>query len=110
MKRDERYEANRELALPRPMRFVDERYLAWIRRQSCVLKGKPGHHCWGQIQACHIKTRGSGGGDDQVFPGCALAHSEQEGKTAKFEAKWAVNLKEESDWLRKKYETTTTKK
>jgi hypothetical protein len=103
-----RYEANGELAFPRPMRYVDEPYLEWIRVQTCILKGRAGHSCYGPIAPCHVKTRGSGGGDEQVFPGCATAHAEQEGKTRQFEAKWQISLKERAAWYRAKYERTAS--
>jgi hypothetical protein len=88
--------------MPRPMRYVDESYLAWIRTLPCILKGR--HECWGSTQACHVKTRGSGGGDEQVFPGCATAHAEQEGRTAAFESTWNINLNEKAAWYRATYE------
>jgi hypothetical protein len=83
------------------MRFIDEDYLAWIRLQRCVLAGR--HLCWGPIAACHIKTRGSGGGDDQVFAGCITAHAEQEGHTKEFEERWNIDLGSLAAKLRKSY-------
>lgn len=91
------------------MRYIDEPYLAWIRLQPCILKGRAGHHCYGPIAACHVKTRGAGGGDEQVFPGCVIAHAAQEGKTKQFEATWAISLKESAAWYRAKYERMTSK-
>jgi hypothetical protein len=106
-RRDERFEANGALSLKRPMRYIDEMYLEWIRLQPCILSGKAGHHCYGPIAACHVKTRGSGGGDDQVFPGCVIAHDGQEGKKKHFEMTWKIDLKEMAGWYRAKYERAT---
>lgn len=32
------------------------------------------HECQGKMEAHHVKTRGAGGGDEQVIPFCSLAH------------------------------------
>lgn len=71
-----------------------------IRRQSCVVAefAHPSLRtpCSGVIQACHLiprKMGGCGGGDRlSLFPGCERHHGEQEGKTAKFQARYGLDL------------------
>lgn len=69
----------------------------YVRSLPCILaglvdrNGKP-HVCKGPVVCCHLKTKGSAGGDDDnVFPGCSgidSAHDQQEGKTRVFEYRW----------------------
>ncbi len=69
----------------------------FIRLLPCILAGMVDrfgvpHVCAGQVVACHLKTKGSkGGDDDNLFPGCSGingCHAEQEGQTKEFEYKW----------------------
>jgi hypothetical protein len=75
---------------------------AFIRLLPCVLRYRGyysngrvrRHDCRGRVQACHLKSRGSGGPDvGNMWPGCAAAHEEQHriGVPA-FEARWHVSL------------------
>lgn len=78
--------------------------LAWIRGHLCTINRgilyPPNERCgyFGdrqRIEAAHLKTRGAGGYDrDNVIPLCPKHHDEQEGKTAAFEAKYGVDLKQ----------------
>lgn len=62
-------------------RFAEKRdpqYAAWIRTLPCALKGHPEHYCAGNVQACHLKSRGAGGDDfANLFPACLAGHKEQ---------------------------------
>jgi hypothetical protein len=41
-------------------RVRDNGYLAWLRRQPCVLGGAPTHTCEGATEACHIRAHKPG--------------------------------------------------
>ena len=68
-------------------------FTAWIRTLPCVVAGRG---CWGLVVAAHVvKTRGAGAWDRGfVAPLCEGHHEEQEGKTARFNAKYAVDLEQ----------------
>lgn len=56
----------------------DPKYAAFIRTLPCALKGHPEHYCAGNVQACHLKSRGAGGDDyANLFPACLAGHKEQ---------------------------------
>lgn len=56
---------------------------------------EPHRLLWYRSEAAHVRTRGAAGNDrDNTVPLCRYHHDEQEGKTAAFEAKYGVNLKE----------------
>jgi hypothetical protein len=56
----------------------------WVRGFEYCVAGKRGvgplgtgigtHECEGRMEAHHVRSRGAGGGDEQVVPLCALAH------------------------------------
>lgn len=81
-------------------------HLQYVRGYECVFEGLVGktptgkdtepHECMGKIAAHHVKSRGAGGGDEQVVPLCTLAHSQQHGGY-----KYPVDLKALADklWL-----------
>lgn len=79
---------------------VNEGLRGYVRTLPCLLAGRQSaqsekpHQCVGVTECCHLKTRGSGAPDDNnVWPGCRLAHLGQEGKTKDFEWYWQINLK-----------------
>lgn len=57
------------------MRTVDSKFLAEVRKLQCIACGTTI-----DVEAHHIKTRGSGGGDDpwNVIPLCANDHTQAE--------------------------------
>lgn len=59
---------------PKTKRIVDEKLLAKMRNRNCDACNKPGPN-----QACHIKTRGSGGDDieSNLYTGCFECHDLQ---------------------------------
>ena len=66
----------------KPKRFAkrrDPEYLAWIRKQPCVIGERTSFSfCAGQTEASHLKSRGAGGDDrNNVLPLCHLGHQEQ---------------------------------
>lgn len=72
---------------------VDEAYRAFVRLQACVLSAR--HHvCEGDVQACHVKSRGASGHDHaNMYPGCAVAHAQQHVWGIRtFQARWGINL------------------
>jgi hypothetical protein len=87
--------------LLKPVRLVDEPYLDHIRAMRCLVHGRG---CSGRVDPAHLKTRGSGGSDYTAVPLCRLHHTEQEGRTAAFNAKYGVDLWREAhrlavEWL-----------
>lgn len=72
-------------AVPKPQRIRDPNYLAYIRTQPCLLAAETPCTCGGwvdtvtkgyRIEAAHVRSRGAGGGDDQVVPLCSRHHAE----------------------------------
>lgn len=60
-------------------------HLQWVAGHYCCIAGRVAiegpmkgqqHVCEGRIDPHHVKTRGAGGGDEQVAPLCRLAHSQ----------------------------------
>jgi len=80
------------LAFPKPVRLRSLPYLAWIRRQGCLI-------CGSAAQAHHIETGGVGtkGSDFRTTPLCHRCHRELHriGST-RFEAEHRVDLYEEA--------------
>ena len=85
----------------------NETYRRCIRALPCVLLGKrvrirdhpeawETHECFGAVQACHVKTRGAGGGDvGNLYPGCVRAHGSQHFIGIRsFQERWQINLTE----------------
>lgn len=95
-------------------RVVNRAYLNWIARQSCSVCYSSGeyHEDVGEwlCNPCHIKSRGAGGDDTQVFPACQKHHNEQHklGMMA-FETKYRVNLSEISKNLYEIFQKKLTK-
>ena len=92
-------------------RFAHRRnpaYAAWVREQYCLLGAFPGHTCVGIVQACHVKSRGSGGGDNSnLLALCAGAHHQQHSLgTTTFARKWGIDLKLIADCLYAAYLAT----
>ena len=74
-------------------RFPKQRqpeYTAWIKTLPCAVS----LDCWGPIDPAHVnKTRAQGAPDlGEVVPLCRKHHREQEGRTARFNAKYRVDL------------------
>ncbi len=69
----------------------DDVYRAWIRTLPCVVASP---YCFGHVEAAHVgKTRGAGAWDRGFcVPLCFAHHTEQEGRTKKFNATYRVDL------------------
>ena len=82
----------------------NEPYRAFIRTLPCVLWVRDPCECGGFLrvsskryatEACHLKSRGAGGGDEpgQLWPGCQKHHQESHTLGRKsFERKYAISL------------------
>jgi len=93
----------------------DEAYRAWIRGKRCIIEGATtldlrAHHCYGGVQACHVISRGAGGADHRnLYPGCAVAHTEQHAIGIKsFEDRWRLSLAEAATYLWERYQQEGT--
>ncbi len=54
----------------------DPAYRAWIRQQPCLLANVA--RCRGVVEACHVKSKGAGGGDQaNLYPACSRHHAKQ---------------------------------
>ena len=83
-------------ANPKPERIVDPEYRAWIANHPCSGVNSKRHACWGPVDTCHVKSRGSGGGDEigQLFPACRGLHQLQHVKGFNwFVKEWDLDLK-----------------
>ena len=74
-----------------------ESHLQWVRGHECVIIDQ--HECWGRVRAHHVKSKGAGGGDEQVVPMCDGAHDEVHNGKQTFEEKYSVDLKETANYL-----------
>lgn len=80
--------------------IVNEPLRAFTRAMECVLTGLVDgntgrvHVCKGPVVCCHRITQGSGKHPDEnnTWPGCEIAHRQQEGQTQKFERRYGINL------------------
>lgn len=71
-------------------------YLAFIRSQDCAVKS---HECLGGIVPAHLETVGMGRDRKKpslihfsAVPLCNLHHIQQEGRTARFNEKYNIDL------------------
>jgi len=77
------------LAFPKPVRLKDKAYVAWIRRQPCLVD-------YVVAEAHHTVTRGAGGSDYRSVPLCIRHHKEAHRMgRASFEAKHRLDFTEE---------------
>lgn len=87
---------------PAKRRFAkhrDDAYTDWIKTLGCIICGRPG------VDPLHIRPRSLGSDDrNNVVPGCRWHHDQQEGKTAEFERKYGVNLRELARWYTEQYD------
>ena len=98
-----------EKDLKKPKRLVDDAYRKWIKsRPFCCICGAPGEmHEDGKryLDPSHVKSRGSGGGDQgNLVPKCRRHHT-QFGTIGKkqFEMIHSVNLDERAAAYAEKY-------
>jgi len=77
------------LAFPKPVRLKDKDYLAWIRRQPCLVD-------YVVAEAHHTTSRGAGGSDYRSIPLCLRHHKEAHrlGRVS-FELKHRLDFREE---------------
>jgi hypothetical protein len=83
---------------PKAKRWIvartDMAYRDYVRGFPCDVRAKAGHVCVGPIDPHHVKTRGSGGGDEANLTAlCRAAHTElhQIGRHS-FARKYGVDL------------------
>ncbi len=70
----ERRKLDTRVKCPGHLKFVREEFECSIKGRVCKSTGER-HECWGPIDAHHVRTRGAGGGDEQVVSLCRGAHS-----------------------------------
>ena len=81
-------------------------HTAWVRkRYDCAVKDATAtehYPCWGRIETHHVKTRGAGGGDEQVVPLCQGHHALLDSpawSSTRFERDFKINMKDLADTL-----------
>lgn len=80
-------------------------HLQFVRGCECSVKDKPfaAHDpCWGPIEAHHVRTRGAGGGDEQVVPLCRGHHAQLDTpgwSSKRFEQVYNIDLTETAAML-----------
>jgi len=81
-------------------------HLQWTRGNLCVVRhsavSPDCYVCVNQTHAHHVKTKGAGGGDEQVVAMCSIHHSEIHNIGVEtFEKKYGINLADEAanGWL-----------
>ena len=83
---------------------VDEDFREFVRGLPCILRSYELHRCTGEVQCCHVKTRGAGGRDaGNCFPACDNAHRQQHIVGIKtFADIWSLDLRAiaEEVWTR----------
>ena len=76
---------NRISPVPKATRIRDDAYKAHIRSLPCLLGDRTPCECGGYldvaskrhpIEAAHVRSRGAGGGDEQLVPLCSKHHRE----------------------------------
>lgn len=88
------------MGLREPAQWCSQRHLKFIRSLCCVLEGKDGHVCGGEIEAMHVRSGTDGGtsvkpSDFWTLTGCSHAHHEQHSiGEAAWERKWKVDMKQ----------------
>ena len=63
-------------AVPKPKRVRDPAYLRWLRGLPCCACAYLGFVQQSRTEAHHVKTRGSGGGDDTAICICKWHHQQ----------------------------------
>ena len=83
----------------------DDDYRAFVRAWPCAIG--PDANCWGDVQACHVKTRGAGGMDrGNLWPGCLTHHAEQHAMDiVSFQRHYGIDLERVAHELERLYET-----
>lgn len=73
-------------------RGEDRAYQAWIRSLPCHLARRG--RCRGVVEACHVKSKGAGGGDrGNLLPLCTAHHREQHDRgIATFAQRYGLDL------------------
>ena len=73
-------------------RYVNKKHLDWVHEEcGCIICGR-------KARGHHIRTKGAGGGDEQVVPLCSAPdylvnhHDEAQGKKKAFEKKYGCDL------------------
>lgn len=100
-------------SIPKPKRERDEKYLAWIRTQPCLVHAsypcEKLHGNAGTIDAHHVRERGKGGvgtkpSDRRTVPLCRIAHENYHSMgRPEFERGYVVDLEAEIKRLNLEY-------
>ena len=75
--------------------IMEEKYKIFIKSLTCLIAEDFGFECWGDIDAHHIKSKGSGGGFiNNLIPLCRKHHSlvHSMGRLT-FQQKYVTNFK-----------------
>lgn len=94
----------RKMRVREPETIRSATHKAFVRKQSCILRGKGSHKCEGPIQCCHYRMANGGGmglktGDQHTWPGCYGAHRLQHDiGEPEFARRFGLDLRAECDF------------
>jgi hypothetical protein len=97
---------------PKRFRVRDPQYLAHVRGMHCLLWDRDPCTCGGftdlggrpVTEVAHVRSRGAGGGDDQVVPLCGRHHGEQHRIGIRsFENRHGLDLAQVARQMRRRY-------
>lgn len=80
-----------------PERVRSDGHIQWVRGHNCLVYAHPKgrQDCEGKVQAHHVRTRGAGGGDEQVVPLCVIHHAQLDSpgwSSKRFEEVYGLNM------------------
>ena len=73
-------------------------HLKWVRGHECAVaraEAASRYPCWGRIEAHHVRTRGAGGGDEQVISLCQGHHAQLDSpawSSTRFEQVYKIDM------------------
>ncbi len=97
------------VAHPPPMREIDEDYLAFIRKQPCMVNGTVGGEDLLRVDPCHTVAVKAGGSDYDALPMIRLLHEEQHRGRLTFATKYGIDYKKRIAHYNALYERETGK-
>jgi hypothetical protein len=73
-------------------------HLGWLRKRPCLIEGRGGHVCSGDMEAHHVNEGNGGMGlktfDYEAVPVCSAAHIEVHCGKRTFEDRYRLNLEQ----------------
>ena len=78
--------------IPKSKPIESPGHCTWVKQFGCTVQNQD---CFGIIETHHVKTKGAGGGDEQVIPLCTKHHKEWHDNGRKtFAKRYSINAEE----------------